>query len=176
MQGEKCQKDFVVNSSVSAIVVPFESGNNLPISDNDGGSNAIATLNQTSYISYEDGITANPGGYTDGTATKISSTKAKITRNDQSAALVSLQVGQEGYGLSSSTKTGTYSTRSKEDKSNISGPGSGTYYTVSASNTNYWWWVKPGTAPSAAISGYANATVTRGSNTYRFSTLVYRGL
>jgi len=177
VRGTNRQQDFVVHSSVKAVIVPMESGNNLPIEATpDGGPYEIAQLNQTSYISWEDGITANPGGYTGGTATKFSSTKAKITRNDTSAALVSLQVGQEGFGLSSTTKTGTYSTRSKEDQRNISGPSSGTYYTKSASNTNYWWWVKPGTAPSAAISGYANATVTRGSNTYYFSTLIYRGL
>lgn len=170
--GEKRQTDFVVNSSVKAIVVPFDSGDNLPINDNDGDKYDVARLDQTSYISFEDGITAQ--GYTDGTATKFHSTKAKVTRND-TVALVSLQVGQEGFGLSSTTKTGTYTTRQKEDVRNISGPSNGTYYTVSANNTNYWWWVKPGASPSATIIGYANATVTRGTQTYYFGTLITRG-
>jgi hypothetical protein len=119
-------------------------------------------------------IGVNTQGYTDGTATKFHSTKAKVTRND-TVALVSLQVGQEGFGLSSTTKTGTYTTRQKEDVRNISGPSNGTYYTVSANNTNYWWWVKPGASPSATIIGYANATVTRGTQTYYFGTLITRG-
>lgn len=175
IRGTQRQQDFVVNSSVKAIIVPYDYGNNLPIHDNDGGAYAVAQLDQTSYISFEDDITANPGGYTGGTATKFHSTKAKITRNDSATALISLRVGQHGEGLSSTTKTGTYSLRTpNDDVINISGPSNGTYYNVAANNTNYWWWVKSGQAQSATIGGYAGATVTRGTKTYYFNTSIYR--
>lgn len=175
IRGTQRQQDFVVNSSVKAIIVPQDYGNNLPVGDIDGGSNAIARLDQTSYLSFEDDITANPGGYTGGTATKFHSTKAKITRNESAAALISLRVGQSGGGLSSTTKTGTYAIRwPNDDVRNISGPSNGTYYSVAANNTNYWWWIKSGQAQSAFIGGYAGATVKRGTVTYTFSTSVYR--
>lgn len=156
----------------------MESGINLPIeATSDGGPYEIAEFNQTSYISFESDITANPGGYTDGTATKFLSTRAKITRNDSGAALVSLQVGQHGEGLSSTTKTGTYVLRyPNDDLRDISGPSSGTYYSKSASNTNYLWWVKQGQTQSALVYGYAIATVTRGTNTYNFETRLTRAI
>jgi len=175
--GTQRQQDFVVHSSVEALIVPYDYGNNIPINDTDGGSTSMAQLDQTSYMSFEDDITANPGGYTGGTATKFHSTKAKITKNESTAELISLRVGQHGEGLSSTTKTGTYDYRFPDDDlRNISRPSNGTYYSVTANKTNYWWWIKPGQAPSATIGGFAGATVKRGTQTYNYSTSIYRSL
>jgi len=173
VRGTELQQDFVVYSSAKAVIVPMETGSNVPISDQGGGINYFATLDQISYVSWQTDVTADI--YQGGTAYKFSSTKAKLTRNDAAAQLYSLRVGQHGEGYSSTSATGTYSLRTpNDDVRNISGATSGTWYSVSADNTNYWWWVKTGVAQSATVGGYAGATVKRGTSTQVMSTQIYR--
>lgn len=173
IRGTQRQQDFVLNISAKAVIVPSDYGNNLPINDKDGDITGVARLDQTTYYSFEDNITAF-SGYTGGTATKFHSTKAKVSKADEYVKLISLRVGQRGEGLSSTTKTGTYTDRIGDDVKNISNPSNGTYYSVTANKTNYWWWVKSGSAQSATIGGYAGAKVQRGTKTFLYNTSISR--
>lgn len=68
-----------------------------------------------------------------------------------------------GSGYQNSTETDVYTK---------STPVSGTWYSVSPNNTNYWWWTDSGSIWDGVISCYCKGTFKRGTSTFTLNTEV----
>lgn len=164
--------DFVANSEVTYGIVPMM--NHGSGYEDDMEAQTTGTLYQTTYYEYYTDVPLYTMPSILGNTYKFTSTVAQLVRGDSTFALKSLVIKQTGTGPYYDVGTGSgYHNGTKTDTKTVTGPSSGTCYTLYPTNTNYWWWIKSGYVFGGAIRGYSTGTITRGTSTYKLNTEVY---
>jgi len=164
--------DFVANSEVTFSMVPMM--NHGSSYEDAMEAQTCGTLYQTTYYEYYTDVPLYTMPSLLGKTYKFTSTVAQLVRGDSTFALKSLVIKQTGTGPYYDVGTGSgYHNGTKTDTKTITGPSSGTCYTLYPTNTNYWWWIKSGSPYGGAIRGYSKGTITRGTSTYTLNTEVY---
>lgn len=164
--------DFVANSEVTFSMVPMM--NHGSSYEDAMEAQTCGTLYQTTYYEYYTDVPLYTMPSLLGKTYKFTSTVAQLVRGDSTFALKSLVIKQTGTGPYYDVGTGSgYHNGTKTDTKTITGPSSGTCYTLYPTNTNYWWWTKSGSPYGGAIRGYSKGTITRGTSTYTLNTEVY---